>query len=208
MDFLYNPPAFVKSFFPGIIWQNDSDGVLVTVDDGPSEYTYRILDSLDRHGIKAIFFCTGRNIEKNFHEFNAILKAGHKIESHGFDHKRMILRDKKYNLKQIEKSNEVIRQFTGKEPHLFRPPYGLFNFHTLNAVKTHNMKMMLWTMLTGDHTGDFATVRRLTDSYLTENSIIVLHDNKKSSVIFDQSLEHIKKVVSDRQWSFTSQFQQ
>jgi peptidoglycan/xylan/chitin deacetylase (PgdA/CDA1 family) len=208
MDFLYKPPALVKSFFPGIIWENETGGILVTIDDGPSEFTYKILDSLDRHGIRAVFFCTGKNIEKHFHEFNAIIKAGYRIESHGHDHKRMILRDRKYNFRQVEKGNEIIKQFTGKYPKLFRPPYGLFNLHTINAVKTNNMKMMLWTLLTGDHTGDFATVRRLTDSYLTENSVIVLHDNKKSAVIFDQSLEHIKNTATDRQWSFESQIEQ
>lgn len=203
MDFFYKPPALIKSLFPGIIWEYETDGILVTIDDGPSENTFKVLDSLDRHGIKAVFFCTGKNIEKHFHEFNAILKAGHRIENHGFDHKRMILRDRKYNFRQVEKGNKVIEQFTGKKPNFFRPPYGLFNFHTINAVKTNNMKMMLWTLLSGDHTGDFATVRRLTDSYLTQNSVVVLHDNFKSSVIFDQSLEHIKKNASDRQWSFS-----
>lgn len=208
MDILYRPPAMLKSLFPGIIWDNESDGILVTIDDGPSENTYKVLDSLDRHGIKAVFFCTGKNIEKYFHEFNAIIKAGHRIESHGFDHKRMILRDRKYNIGQIEKGNEVIRQFTGIHPSLFRPPYGLFNFHTINAVKSNKMRMMLWTLLSGDHTGDFATVRRLTDTYLTKNSIIVLHDNKKSSLVFDQSLEHIRKTVSDRRWVFIDRVQQ
>ena len=206
MDFLYRPPALLRSFFSGMIWDNGQEGILVTIDDGPSENTFKILDCLEKYQIKAVFFCTGKNIEKYFQEFNAILKAGHRIENHGYDHKRMILRGRKYNFRQVEKGNEAIKQFTGMKPDFFRPPYGLFNLHTINAVKINKMKMMLWTLLSGDHTGDFATVRRLTDSYLSENSVIVLHDNKKSSVIFDQSLEHISKTASDRQWTFSRQF--
>ncbi|MBU4487048.1 MAG: polysaccharide deacetylase family protein, partial [Candidatus Delongbacteria bacterium] len=92
MDFLYKPPQFIKAVFPGIIWNNSQDRIVLTIDDGPSENTFRILDGLERHKLKAIFFCTGKNIEKHFNEFNAIIKSGHRIENHGYSHKRLILR--------------------------------------------------------------------------------------------------------------------
>jgi len=61
--------------------------------------------------------------------------------------------------------------------------------------------MMLWSLLSGDYTGDFALVRRLTDSYLDKNSIIVLHDNEKAKQIFDQSLEHIVKTAKEKNFT-------
>jgi len=63
MDFFYRPPKFLKFVFPGIIWENEENKILVTVDDGPSDNTFRILDSLERFGIKAIFFCTGKTLK-------------------------------------------------------------------------------------------------------------------------------------------------
>jgi peptidoglycan-N-acetylglucosamine deacetylase len=202
MDFLYKPPKWLRSFFPDIIWENNKDGIILTIDDGPSENTFRILDALDKHKVKAIFFCTGSNIEKHFNEFNAIIKAGHKIGNHGYKHNRLLFKGEKENLKEIAKTNELIIQMTGVKPEYFRPPYGWFNLHTSSAVRKNDMKMMLWTFLTGDHTGDFASLKRLTDSYLEKNSIIVMHENKKSAGIFDQSLEHIVKTSKEKNYFF------
>jgi len=202
MDFLYKPPKFIKTLFPGIIWDNPTEGIILTIDDGPSDFTFKILDSLERYKIKAVFFCTGKNIEKHFLEFNAIIKAGHRIENHGYDHKRLIFKNKKQNYREIVKTNEIIKQITGKNPELFRPSYGLFNRHTLSTINKCGMKMMLWSFLTGDHKQDFAHVRRLTDSYLQSNSIIVMHDNKKTRDIFDQSLEFIVKTAKEKKYFF------
>ncbi len=202
MDFFYRPPEIIKRIFPGIIWKNSQSEILLTIDDGPSENTFRVLDSLDRQGIKAVFFCTGKKIEEHFHEFNAILKAGHCVENHGYDHSGMLLKSKKQNTENIEKVNRIIKEYTGALPGFYRPPYGLFNHHTLKAVEANGMKMMLWTVLSGDHTGDFSTVRRLIGSYLRKGSIIVMHDNRKSSEIFSESLEYIVSTATDRKLGF------
>ena len=198
MDFLYKPPKIIRSLFPDIIWENDKEGIILTIDDGPSDNTFRVLDALDKHKIKAIFFCTGKNIENHFREFSAIVKAGHRVENHGYNHERLLFKGKGTNYKEIERTNEIIKEVTGKKPDLFRPPYGLFNLHTRSAAKENGMKIMLWSFLTGDHTQNFALVRRLIDSYLERKSIIVMHDNKKSSVIFDQSLEYISRAASEK----------
>jgi len=202
MDFLYKPPKWLKAFFPKIIWDNPGEGIILTIDDGPSENTFRILDHLDRHKIKAVFFCTGKNIKNHFNEFNAIIKAGHKIGNHGYNHQRMIFRDEKENKREISRTNELIKNVTGQNPEYFRPPYGLFNFSTLKAASKSNMEIVLWSCLSGDHTGDFAHVRRLTDSYLQNNSIIVMHDNKKAIEIFGQSLDYIVKEAKEKKYFF------
>jgi peptidoglycan/xylan/chitin deacetylase (PgdA/CDA1 family) len=202
MDLLYKPPKLLKSLFPKIIWDNPKEGIVLTIDDGPSENTFRILDSLDKHKIKAIFFCTGKNIEKHFNEFNAIIKSGHRVENHGYNHRRLIFSDKKENLKEISKTNELVSQTSGIKARLFRPPYGLFNLGTINAASENRMNIMLWSLLTGDYTGDFAYVRRLTDSYLESNSIIVMHDNRKAAEIFDQSLDFIVKTAKEKKYFF------
>jgi peptidoglycan-N-acetylglucosamine deacetylase len=202
MDFLYRPPKVIRAFFPDIIWENSHEGIMLTIDDGPSENTFRILDSLDRHKIKAMFFCTGKNIEKHYREFSAIIKAGHRIENHGYNHNRLILKGERTNRKEIEITNDLILKVTGKKPEFLRPPYGLFNLHTKSAASETGLKIMLWSFLTADHTQDFAMVRRLTDTYLENNSIIVMHDNQKSAVIFDQAIEYIHKAAAEKKYFF------
>ncbi|MDD3043898.1 MAG: polysaccharide deacetylase family protein [Candidatus Delongbacteria bacterium] len=203
MDLFYKPPKIIKKLFPGIIWDNDENEILITIDDGPSKNTGIILESLERLGLKAVFFCTGKNIEKYPDEFNSIIKAGHSVQNHGYHHKRMIFKNQRNSSLEILRTNKVINDRAGKYPVLFRPPYGWFNINTVKSASDNGMKIMLWTILSGDHTGDFSTVRRLTDSYLTSNSIIVMHDNIKASIIFDQSLEYIFKTAEDRKFDFS-----
>lgn len=203
MDLFYKPPKIIRKLFSSIIWENEENEILITIDDGPSENTGIILESLERLGLKAVFFCTGKNIEKYPDEFNRIIKAGHSVQNHGYHHQRMIFKNQRNSSLEILRTNKIINDRAGKYPVLFRPPYGWFNINTVKSASDNGMKIMLWTILSGDHTGDFATVRRLTDSYLTSNSIIVMHDNIKASIIFDQSLEYIFKTAEDRKFDFS-----
>ena len=90
MDLFNHPPKFIKVLFPHIIWEIEPDGVLITIDDGPSEDTEKILEVLNRNNIKAIFFCTGKNIEKYPANFQKIVKSGHVIGNHGYAHKQLL----------------------------------------------------------------------------------------------------------------------
>ncbi|MBN2790244.1 MAG: polysaccharide deacetylase family protein [Candidatus Delongbacteria bacterium] len=201
MDIFNHPPKFIKVLFPWIIWDLESNGILLTIDDGPSENTDKLLDQLDRHNIKAVFFCTGRNIEKYHFSFQNMIKRGHVIGNHGYDHKQLIFGSKSSNFKSLKRSDDIIKKVTGESPKLVRPPYGRFNHQTVRALKKLDGTMMLWSLLTGDHTGDFLHVRRLVDSYLKNSSIIVMHDNKKSMEIFSESLEYIVQICKDREIS-------
>lgn len=198
MDFFNHPPKFIKTLFPWIIWELETDGVLITIDDGPSENTEKILEELDKYNIKAVFFCTGINIEKYPANFQRIINCGHIIGNHGYYHKQLLFGSKKANYKSFKKADDIIKSITGKSPMLVRPPYGRFNHHTMKTLKKLNSTMMLWSLLTGDHTGDYSHVRRLLDSYLENHSIVVLHDNKKSKEIFSESIRYIVQVCKDK----------
>ena len=184
--------------FPHIIWDIETDGILITIDDGPSENTDKVLEVLDRYKIKAIFFCTGKNIEKYPANFQKIIDGGHYVGNHGYDHKQLLLSSKNANYKRFKKTDDLIKNITGKGAKLVRPPYGRFNHHTSKALKKLNSTMMLWSLLTGDHTGDFSHVRRLVDSYLQDGSIIVLHDNEKANQIFSESIKYIVQACKDK----------
>lgn len=63
--------------------------VYLTVDDGPTrDNTLKILDTLDRYGIKATFFLQGQNIEKEACNglTEEIYKRGHLIGCHSYSH--------------------------------------------------------------------------------------------------------------------------
>ena len=198
MDIFNHPPKIVKALFPWIIWDIETDGIILTIDDGPSENTDKVLQVLSTHNIKAIFFCTGKNIEKYPDYFERMINKGHYIGNHGYSHKQLLLSSKRIHNKSFKKTDDLIKNITGKSAKLIRPPYGRFNHHTFKALKKINSTMMLWSLLSGDHTGDIFHVRRLIDSYLQDRSILVMHDNKKSIDIFSESVEYIIQACREK----------
>ncbi len=61
--------------------------VAITFDDGPTEeFTPGVLDALRQAGIKATFFCLGRNVHAHPELARRIVDEGHELASHGYDH--------------------------------------------------------------------------------------------------------------------------
>ena len=61
--------------------------VVLTFDDGPmSPYTQRVLETLARHCVKAVFFLVGRNARNEPQTVRQILAAGHTIGTHTENH--------------------------------------------------------------------------------------------------------------------------
>lgn len=105
--------------------------VYLTFDDGPSKYTLDLLDLLDKEDVSAIFFVIGENIDllSNANEvLNEVVKRGHYIGLHSMTHDM----DKLYNVPEAPQNfvNEMlevrakIKELTGFESNLCRPPYG------------------------------------------------------------------------------------
>src|SRR5688572_19975225 len=85
----YRTPFFLPSLFPSLIWRapvSDKD-LYLTFDDGPVPGpTEFVLETLQRSGIRATFFCIGDNIRKHPDIFKAVLAGGHTVGNHTFNH--------------------------------------------------------------------------------------------------------------------------
>ena len=63
--------------------KNSSMRVALTFDDGPHPFlTQKILDILDRYGVKATFFMVGVNVENYPDAARAVIRAGHEVGNH------------------------------------------------------------------------------------------------------------------------------
>lgn len=98
----------------------------LTFDDGPSENTLRILDILDRYGVKATFFVIKNPAYASF--YSEILKRGHSIGLHSSSHSYKTIYSSvdafMYDLGSIQ--NYVYEQ-TGQRPVIMRFPGGSSN---------------------------------------------------------------------------------
>ncbi len=107
--------------------------LLFTFDDGPNlERTPKILDTLDRYHIKAVFFVNGWHLLGNKPEaersralLREILRRGHAVGNHTVHHYFLCgQRGKRVAADEILENARLIEQATGMRPELFRTPYG------------------------------------------------------------------------------------
>jgi peptidoglycan/xylan/chitin deacetylase (PgdA/CDA1 family) len=97
--------------------------VYLTFDDGPSPvHTPRILDILQRRGVKATFFVTGAAISGNEEIIRRQAREGHIVASHQWQHS--IASTGQFR-GWVTKERDILRGLVGDEmPLYFRYPYG------------------------------------------------------------------------------------
>lgn len=155
----------------------------ITFDDGPSEkWTPVLLDGLKERGVKATFFVIGKNIEKegNRDIIKRMYQEGHQIGNHTYSHVNLSQMNTDKAHEELNKTDALIREITGKTPEFVRPPFGAFPADMEEEIDKLYVK---WTVDPLDWTTenpDEIVQRVVTET--GENDIILLHDCYGSSV--------------------------
>lgn len=146
--------------------------VALTFDDGPSAtHTPAILETLNRLGARATFFEEGRHVVGREALMREILLAGSEIGNHSFDHPHYPGFD------ELASTNRRIREATGFEPCLFRPPYGLVDPRVAEAAVGNRLETILWTFNAGDdHHAGVARMQAHVIGSARPGSIVLMHD--------------------------------
>ncbi len=102
--------------------------VYLTFDDGPSDRTAWILDTLKKNDVKATFFVVGKNAAARGDLLRRIVEEGHTLAIHSNTHNyRQIYASVDSFLADFEAVYRLIEQETGVKPSIFRFPGGSIN---------------------------------------------------------------------------------
>ena len=191
------PPQWIRRLSPGALFRmpvkEGEKTVYLTFDDGPiPEVTPRLLDLLDRYGVKGTFFMVGDNVRKYPHLYQEVLKRGHRVGNHTMHHLQGLRTDTETYVADVKEAAGYI------ESNLFRPPHGFLKRKQLRTL-LGDYRMVMYDLVTRDYskrlTADevFENVKR----YSRPGSIIVFHDSLKSEPrLFDalpRCIEWLKK---------------
>ena len=113
-----------------------------------NEDTPKILEILAKNNVKVTFFLTGGWMEKYPEDVKNIAAAGHDIGNHSENHKQMSKLSAEECKQELAKPHEKIRELTGIEMNLFRPPYGDYNNTLVTAVKESGYYCIQWDVET------------------------------------------------------------
>ena len=98
--------------------------IALTFDDGPDpQYTPQVLDILAKEKINATFFVIGENAERNPGVVRRIVDSGNEIGNHTFTHPNIAEVDAQRTDLEINATQRLIGELTGRYTLLFRPPY-------------------------------------------------------------------------------------
>jgi len=135
-----------------IVWSVDTDEPIASLsfDDGPDpEFTPRILELLDRFGVKATFMVMGYNAVRNPGLLREVVDAGHEVGGHGWSHLNLTETSLAETRHEIEHGNEVIEERTGVPVRVFRPPYGRFGQEAVRVLARSRPDMIVWSVTRG-----------------------------------------------------------
>ncbi|MFC4777531.1 polysaccharide deacetylase family protein [Paenibacillus sp. GCM10023252] len=121
--------------------------VLLTFDDGPkdTEVLTRILDILDQHQAKAIFFVNGYRVKQKPELLELIADRAQTIGNHSWDHVDLKKESEASVRKQLEDVQVQVKSIAGLTPKFFRPPFGSGSDTVKTAAADEGMLYMTWS---------------------------------------------------------------
>src|SRR5205809_3396613 len=118
-----NAPAESSITFSSV--HVDGPYIAITFDDEPSTVlTPKLLDLLAAHHIKATFFVIGENVAEHPEIVARAAREGHEIGNHSWSHPNFAKMSQESVRSQLQRTDDAIKNATGKRPTLLRPPYG------------------------------------------------------------------------------------
>jgi len=144
------------------------------------QYTPQILDILDQYNVKTTFFLVGFWIDKYGDVLEEIHRRGHEIGNHSTTHPQMSKLTVQEIKKELETTGEKIKAVTGKDPILFRPPFGDYNNKVIETAQELGYYTIQWDVdsLDWKEFGVEPVVERVLKK-VNKGSIILFHNNAK-----------------------------
>ena len=158
--------------------------VALTFDDGPSEYTTQILDTLHRYGGQVTFFVTGNKVNEHKGKILRATAMDCEIICHAWDHSDLTKLSSRKIKKQLYDTIAAIASLTGKVSLMFRPPYGNSNEKVEKVARKLGLSIVNWSLDTNDWETQSAedTYNCIIDN-MKSGDIVLCHDVYESTAL-------------------------
>lgn len=168
---------------------NEKTNVYLTFDDGPSDNTDIILDTLDRYNVKATFFLVEKDDAAMKDKIKRIASSGHSIGVHSYSHKYSEVYASLDSFKKdVESMRDFLELLIGYKAKLYRFPGGSGNKVTnvdirecIDYLNSQGIKYYDWNVSSGDAVSNAYTADELVENVMKDvlkykTSVVLLHD--------------------------------
>lgn len=189
-----------------VIWEVNTDKrlVAITFDDGPHPiFTAQILDLLSKYNAKATFFVSGNKAKAYPELIKRQIQEGHEVGNHTYHHFSTRIRSAQLSL-ELDKTNKVFEELTGRKMSLYRPVEGVYNDEIINTAIKNGYDIIMWSWHQDprdwSNPGTARIVNHITKR-VTPGDIILLHDwGNLSESQTVQALEPILKYLKENNY--------
>lgn len=163
--------------------QTDKPQIAISFDAAwGNEDTRRILEILKKNDVKATFFMTGGWVESYPDDVKAIYADGHDLGNHSQNHKNMSQLSDEECKQELLSVHEKVKELTGYEMFLFRPPYGDYDNDVITNARSIGYYPIQWDVdsLDWKDYGTTSIINTVTQhKHLGNGSIILCHNGAK-----------------------------
>src|SRR5581483_5012008 len=170
-----------SAVFGRSVWRGrpDRPAVALTFDDGPSESTPAILQTLAEYDIPGTFFQVGRNVERLPQIARAVASSGHAIGNHSYAHPMFCFRSPGFIELDMAKAQQTIQRHTGIKPEWFRAPFGVRWIGMCRAQERVGLRGVMWSAIAQECKWDAAGVYRRLSNGISNGVNLGLHDGRE-----------------------------
>lgn len=143
---LLGPPGRQRAGVPPVLRRVPTDDrvVFVTIDDG-IEKDPRFIEQARDLGLPFTGFLTDNVIGDQYGYFDQLRQLGNPMENHTLTHPSLAGLDYDAQAREICGQQENLRNRFGRQPRLFRPPFGEYDETTLHAAASCGIEtVVLW----------------------------------------------------------------
>ena len=166
--------------------RRDSRKIAITFDACPTtlpdEYDEKVIEVLLREKAPATLFLSGRWVEKNLETVKFLAaQPQFEIANHAFWHPHLLEKDDDRILRELKRTQAIIKKTTGRTPRYFRPPYGEVDERVAAIAQKAGLVTIQYDIASGDPDPGLSA-RRIMRGIAQEakaGSIIVFHMNRK-----------------------------
>lgn len=144
--------------------------------------TDSLLDTLEKHNVKATFFLVGDWVRKYPDEVKRIAEAGHDVGNHSNKHPHMNSMSKEQIKADIMEAHNSTKELLGIDMNLFRPPFGEYNNTVIETLQECGYYVIQWDVDSLDwkeYGRDNLVNTVLNHKNLGGGSIVLMHNNAK-----------------------------
>ena len=164
--------------------------------------TDELLDILNEYDAKATFFITGDWCDRYPDDVKKFADAGHEIENHSDQHPHVEGINVNDLINDTRECSRKIKMITGKEPVLYRAPYGEYDDSLLTTLEGMGLKTIQWDLDSVDW--NKPTAEQITKKVLENTksgSILLFHNDLQNTT---EALPNVLKGLKEKGFEFVT----